>query len=177
MFLNPKPLKRVVKSLLRTNDNMTTLRHLRNNTLSRCLTSGTHFPLMKKKGKLFTNYISWLIGCTSIYENLTEDRLENRSPECRLCSSGTETRKHLLDSCPETRDLFYEFLDQIALLDKDREEEYFTVDIQDRWLWTLADVRFQHHHSHLRSEGRCEQQLSGGDGPSTLPRIRTRDHT
>ena len=85
----PRKLKSLLQQVLRQNDNMLTFRTLRETSMSRCFTSGAHHPLLQLSGRLYTNYISWLVGTAtsaeipeflrkqSQKEKQEEERLEN----------------------------------------------------------------------------------------------------
>ena len=55
--------------------------------MSRCFTSGAHHPLLQLSGRLYTNYVSWLVGTATsaeIPESLRKQPQRERQEEDRL---------------------------------------------------------------------------------------------
>ena len=135
---NMNPLKKMMGNAMRQHNNNITHRSLRDNTRTRCLSTGTHYPLLTKRGTFYTNYISWLIGSAETAAEIPEDFLETKDDRCRLCGRDPETRQHLLSECPETIDLRDTFIRKLADGHPDKYNEYLSIAPQDRWLWIIA---------------------------------------
>ena len=73
------------------------------------------FPILKKSGAKYANFITWMTASTDIYGDKTDqERNFGGSPErCRLCDIATESRLHLLTGCSATVHLISKFIDSI----------------------------------------------------------------
>ena len=139
---SPVSCKRPFRSIISTYDHTITnnlLRSSRSSTLLRIFNGFSHFPLLKKKGYLFSNLISWIIGSTYTYADRTGQGVAADDPSgCRFCNNSPETRYHLLSDCPGTIHLLSDFLDGILQISKFKREEFNSISKQDQWLWILG---------------------------------------
>ena len=93
---------------------------------------------MRQKGKLYTNYISWLIGSVDTFADIPPALTADRSEICRLCKVNYESRQHLLTDCPRTAPLIDAFTEEIMGFWPGEAEEFKAQNQHERWLWILA---------------------------------------
>ena len=173
----PRKLKATLKHILGQNDNMLTFRKLRDTLMTQCFTAGMHHPLLRLRGKLYTNYISWLVGTIASAEIPFEfrplreidsesdssdsddaDKVTFTQPSdlCRACENAHETRLHLLTECPRTLPLRDNFENRLKDF-PNKLSEYQSLPPQHRWLWILAGgtlplpLRQPDHRTHPRT--------------------------
>ena len=107
-------------------------------SLLRVFDSFCFFPLLRKAGKPYVNFITWLTASTDLYGDKTESERKEQQESCRLCGEIPETRQHLLTECPVTVHLIISFIERLRHISQEKFMEYTSLSESDRWLWIVG---------------------------------------
>ena len=147
--------KRVLKKIFFNKSRMMAHRDIQGSHSSSFLKvfdSFTYYPLLKRKGQRYENFITWMTASTDIYEDKTDqeiitskDRTQSEQetgsicPErCRLCKTDTESREHFLTDCSATVHLITDFIESIQEISNEKCSEFLELPNSERWLWILG---------------------------------------
>ena len=115
------------------------LQESHSSTLLQIFDSFKYYPLLKRKGPMYSNLITWMTASTILYGDLTNhERMERSSERCRLCQNDTESRFHMLSECPMTAGFVATYSEKIRGISRVKHKEYVSISLEDRWLWIIG---------------------------------------
>jgi len=136
--------KRIIKRILNeadSADNLDQIRHSHCSALLEFFTPSRNHPLLRKSGKDYSTYISWMIASTDIYEDRqNQPRFEGLSQRCSLCKDEgkRESRQHLLTECIKTIHLITEYSENLQRISKNKYTEFSALPPNKIWKWILG---------------------------------------